>query len=123
MSAGLSTIYDSFNILHMMHHEATACHVTQVGTTGGRAHSNSLCQDLRELLVIFAELVRTVRSNSRSQELRAMLSRWKDMAEMTSRLLSLCNSFSSHDLREACLEAVREMLRLWPNEVRLHILI
>ena len=103
MSLGLSTVYDSFNILHMMHHEATACHVTQ---------------DLRELLVIFADLVRTVRSTSRSQELRAMLSRWKDMAEMTSRILSLCNSFSSHELREACLGAVKEMLMLWPNEVR-----
>ena len=30
LSEGLSTIYDSFNILHLMHHEATACHVTQV---------------------------------------------------------------------------------------------
>lgn len=28
---GLSLIYDAFNILHLMHHEATACHVTQVG--------------------------------------------------------------------------------------------
>ena len=27
---GLSLIYDAFNILHLMHHEATACHVTQV---------------------------------------------------------------------------------------------
>ena len=40
------------------------------------------------------------------------------MADMTSRLLTLCNSFSSHDLREACLTAVKEMLLLWPNEVR-----
>jgi len=27
---GLSLLYDAFNILHLMHHEATACHVTQV---------------------------------------------------------------------------------------------
>jgi len=26
----LSLIFDAFNILHLMHHEATACHVTQV---------------------------------------------------------------------------------------------
>ena len=75
-------------------------------------------QDLRELLGIFADLVRTVRSTPRSQELRAILAQWKDMADMTSRLLTLCNSFSSHDLREACLTAVKEMLLLWPNEVR-----
>ena len=75
-------------------------------------------QDLRELLGIFADLVKTVRSTPRSQELRAILAQWKDMADMTSRLLTLCNSFSSHDLREACLTAVKEMLLLWPNEVR-----
>ena len=74
-------------------------------------------QDLRELLGIFADLVKTVRSTPRSQELRAILAQWKDMADMTSRLLTLCNSFSSHDLREACLTAVKEMLLLWPNEV------
>ena len=99
---GLSLLYDAFNILHLMHHEATACHVTQ---------------ELRELLAIFTELVRTVRSQSRSTELRAILARWKDMADMTSRLLTLCNSFSCHDLREVCLGAVKEMLLLWPNEM------
>ena len=69
------------------------------------------------MLGIFADLVKTVRSTPRSQELRAILAQWKDMADMTSRLLTLCNSFSSHDLREACLTAVKEMLLLWPNEV------
>ena len=27
---GLSLLFDAFNILHLMYHEATACHVTQV---------------------------------------------------------------------------------------------
>merc|ERR1719394_421142 len=99
---GLSLIYDAFNILHLMHHEATACHVTQ---------------ELREILGIFSDLVRTVRSQSRSQELRAILSRWKDMTDMTSRLLTLCNSFSCYDLREICLSCVKEMLLLWPQEM------
>ena len=49
---------------------------------------------------ILTDLVPTVRSQSRSTELRAILSRWKDMADMTSRLLTLCNSYSPHDLRE-----------------------
>lgn len=30
INAGLSLIFDALNILHLMHHEATACHVTQV---------------------------------------------------------------------------------------------
>ena len=99
---GLSLIYDAFNILHLMHHEATACHVTQ---------------ELREILGIFSDLVRTVRSQSRSQELRTILSRWKDMTDMTSRLLTLCNSYSCHELREICLASVKEMLMLWPQEM------
>ena len=39
------------------------------------------------------------------------------MTDMTSRLLTLCNSFSSHELREICLASVKEMLMLWPNEM------
>jgi len=99
---GLSLIYDAFNILHLMHHEATACHVTQ---------------ELLDLLTLFTDLVRTIRAQSRTTELRTILSRWKDMADMTSRLLTLCNSFSLHDLREVCLNATKEMLMLWPSEM------
>ena len=39
------------------------------------------------------------------------------MTDMTSRLLTLCNSFSTSDLREVCLSCVKEMLMLWPNEM------
>ena len=45
------------------------------------------------------------------------MSRWKDMTDMTGRLLTLCNSFSSPELREVCLACVKEMLMLWPNEM------
>lgn len=43
---GHSLIYDAFNIHHLMHHEATACHVTQ---------------ELLDLLTLFTDLVRTIR--------------------------------------------------------------
>ena len=92
---GLSLVYDAFNILHLMHHEATACHVTQ---------------ELKELLAIFSELVRTVRSQSRSTELRAILARWKDMADMTSRLLTLCNSFSDQVITMMIRMAMMKMM-------------
>lgn len=39
------------------------------------------------------------------------------MADMTSRLLTLCNSFFLHDLREVCLNATKEMLMRWPSEM------
>ena len=77
---GLSLIYDAFNILHLMHHEATACHVTQVKYIPFYFFYkfltlHHLLQELREILGIFSDLVRTVRSQSRSQELRAILCR------------------------------------------------
>ena len=107
---GLSLVYDAFNILHLMHHEATACHVTQVTRHVALSHVTChVTQELRELLAIFSDLVRTVRSQSRSTELRAILARWKDMADMTSRLLTLCNSFSCHDLREVCNSIIRSL--------------
>ncbi len=50
-------------------------------------------------------------------DLRQVLSRWKDMAEMTTKLLTLCNSFVPHEMVELSLTAVKEMLLLWPNEM------
>ena len=137
---GLSLIYEAFNMLQMMFHEATACHVTA---------------ELIDLLTIFADLIKAVklqnRSNSKSNseneplptseanvtsssspastsmssktaattstDWRHILARWKDMGEMTTRLLTLCNSFVPGDLREICIENVKQMLMLWPTEM------
>jgi len=99
---GLSLLFDGFNILHLMYHEATACHVTQ---------------EIRELLNIFLEMVRTVRNSSKSSQLHSVLSRWKEMGEMTSRLVTLCNSFTPTELKETSLSCLKEMLLLWPSEM------
>jgi len=48
---------------------------------------------------------------------RHILARWKDMGEMATRLLTLCNSFVPSELRDVCLMCVKEMLMLWPNEM------
>ena len=52
-----------------------------------------------------------------SPDWRHILARWKDMGEMATRLLTLCNSFVPPDLRDVCLMCVKEMLMLWPNEM------
>ena len=39
------------------------------------------------------------------------------MADMTSRLLTLCNSFTPPEVKEVCLAAIKEMLMLWPQEM------
>lgn len=57
-------------MLHMMFHEATACHVTG---------------EIVELISIFADLLKAVRQQRNSNEITAILARWKDMPDMTSR--------------------------------------
>ena len=56
-------------------------------------------------------------SPSKGPDWRHILARWKDMGEMATRLLTLCNSFAPPELRDVCLMCVKEMLMLWPNEM------
>ena len=115
---GLGLISEAFNMLHMMYHEATACHVTK---------------ELVELLNIFTSLLKAAHLSSSSSpkgpsssgggsgkntnDLLHYLSRWKDMTDMSSRLLTLINSFTPPELREICLHCLKEMLMLWPTEM------
>ena len=113
---GLPLISDAFNMLHMMYHEATACHVTA---------------ELVQLLTIFHGLIRALRQSGggggaagsspdspssgvgvsggaagrsggggSGLDMSHILSRWKDMDGMNNRLLTLVNSFSPPELRE-----------------------
>ena len=104
---GLALLFESFNMLHMMFHEATACHVTE---------------ELVDLCTIFLELIKAVRMQRNNTEITQILSRWKDMGDMANRLLTLVNSFTPPELREVCLLAIKEMLMLWPPEM-LNILV
>merc|ERR1711971_1050107 len=56
-------------------------------------------------------------SAAKGPDWRHILARWKDMGEMATRLLTLCNSFVPPELRDVCLMCVKEMLMLWPNEM------
>ena len=138
---GLNLISESLSLLHMMHHEATACHVTA---------------ELTDLLTIYKDLIQALKQNAgrsspkrpseadpavdadpgggggggRKRRLSSgshgvaanVLSRWKDLDCLTNRLLTLINSFSPPELREICIESLRQMLMLWPNEM-LNILV
>ena len=104
---GLALLFESFNMLHMMFHEATACHVTE---------------ELVDLCTIFLDLIKAVRMQRNNTEITQILSRWKDMGDMTNRLLTLINSFTPPELREVCILTIKEMLMLWPPEM-LNILV
>ena len=123
---GLSLVYDAINMLHVMYHEATACHITS---------------EIIELVVLFQQLLRAVKNhvnvsrgndgkagcssadgNSAGDDIMQILSRWKDMADITNKLFTLVNSFTPMEMREKCISAVRQMLMLWPKEM-LNILV
>ena len=123
---GLSLVYDAINMLHVMYHEATACHITS---------------EIIELVVLFQQLLRAVKNhvnvsrgndgkagcssadgNSAGDDIMQILSRWKDMADITNKLFTLVNSFTPMEMREKCIAAVRQMLMLWPKEM-LNILV
>lgn len=57
---GFALIYDAFNMLHLMFHEATACHVTG---------------ELVDLLQIFQNLLKAVRAQRNTSEITQVLSR------------------------------------------------
>lgn len=112
----------SFNTLHMMYHEATACHVTG---------------DLVELLSIFLSVLKSTRPylqrkgqsppspmtlNAESSckagifllcsersfqlltsDVKQALIQWQERIDFAHKLLTLLNSYSPPELRNACL--------------------
>lgn len=108
----------SFNTLHMMYHEATACHVTG---------------DLVELLSIFLSVLKATRPYlqrkgqgaallarqpaapgccspsadlcvcSVSPDVKQALIQWQERIDFAHKLLTLLNSYSPPELRNACL--------------------
>lgn len=109
--------FQSFNTLHMMYHEATACHVTG---------------DLVELLSIFLSVLKATRPylqrkgktidpsiyvcwpsvwvcltqmslSSGVPDVKQALIQWQERIDFAHKLLTLLNSYSPPELRNACL--------------------
>lgn len=80
--------FKAFYTLHVMYHEATACHVTA---------------DMVDLLAIVQDLLKTACTNRESLELRQWLAAWKDQPDIMRKLLTLLNSFTPPDLRQICI--------------------
>ncbi|XP_054716891.1 ubiquitin carboxyl-terminal hydrolase 34-like [Uloborus diversus] len=98
---GLSMLFQAFYTLHMMYHEATACHVTA---------------DMVDLLAIVQDLLKTARANRETLELRQFFSTWKEQPEGMRKILTLLNSYTPPELRQICIEVLQEFVLLYPNE-------
>ncbi|XP_055079983.1 ubiquitin carboxyl-terminal hydrolase 34 isoform X2 [Periophthalmus magnuspinnatus] len=104
---GLILMTESFNTLHMMYHEATACHVTG---------------DLVELLSIFLSVLKSTRPYLQRKDVKQALIQWQERIDFAHKLLTLLNSYSPPELRNACLDVLKELVLLSPHDF-LHTLV
>ncbi|XP_070409718.1 ubiquitin carboxyl-terminal hydrolase 34 isoform X3 [Nothobranchius furzeri] len=104
---GLILMTESFNTLHMMYHEATACHVTG---------------DLVELLSIFLSVLKATRPYLQRKDVKQALIQWQERIDFAHKLLTLLNSYSPPELRSACLDVLKELVLLSPHDF-LHTLV
>lgn len=101
INQGLLTLSDAFTTLHMMYHEATACHVTG---------------DLTEVLMILHNLLVCCRPHSSKPDVRSSLLGWSERLDVAQKLLSLLNSYTPKEVRQPCLEVLNAMLVLYPTD-------
>uniref|UniRef100_T1IPZ0 ubiquitinyl hydrolase 1 n=1 Tax=Strigamia maritima TaxID=126957 RepID=T1IPZ0_STRMM len=99
---GLPMMFEAFLTLHVMYHEATACHV--VG-------------DLVELLSIVSEILKCARVFRETKEVKHCLLNWKDRVEAAKKLITLLNSYTPNELRLLCIDILRELIMLYPGEI------
>lgn len=102
---GLPVLFQALHTLHVMYHEATACHVTG---------------DLADLLSLSLDLLRTcIAMQQVAQEARAavaMLRTWPELGDTLRRLLTLLNTYVPPQVRLLCLDVLRELVTLHPRE-------
>ncbi|KAM7288964.1 ubiquitin carboxyl-terminal hydrolase 34 [Ixodes scapularis] len=99
---GLPVLFQALHTLHVMYHEATACHVTG---------------DLADLLSLVLELLSTcATAGSAAADPLASLRSWPQLGDALRRLLTLLNSYVPPQVRLLCLEVLKELVTLMPRE-------
>ncbi|CAG7822666.1 unnamed protein product [Allacma fusca] len=106
---GLNLKFEALHILHTMHHEATACHVTG---------------EIVELLTIMTEILRSFRPkefahgmqvyNPGEIQITRFISSSKEWPEVLRKLATLLNTYNCADLRNNAIETLIEFLYIMP---------
>ena len=82
------SLYQSFNILFMMFHEATACHITN---------------EIVEVLRIITGLLKTLYKELEQSKMKEFYSKWKDRSEFIKKPIHLLNTFTPTEVRISCM--------------------
>ncbi|KAK3093520.1 hypothetical protein FSP39_016701 [Pinctada imbricata] len=103
---GLQMITEAFNTLHVMYHEATACHVTG---------------DIVDLLSILLPMLKVARNchekkGATAVEVNSILQSWKERVEFVKKMLTLLNSYTPPEIRRIAIDVLREMVLTYQSE-------
>ncbi|KAK2584981.1 hypothetical protein KPH14_008512 [Odynerus spinipes] len=100
-NGGLSMALEAFHMLHIMYHEATACHVAG---------------DLAELIAIIVELVRCIRTARDGPDARNILANCKEWPDVLRKLATLLNTYNPPDMRNLAIDLLKELVMLVPAD-------
>lgn len=100
-NGGLSMALEAFHMLHIMYHEATACHVAG---------------DLAELIAIIVELIRCIRTARDGPDARNILANCKEWPDILRKLATLLNTYNPPDMRNLAIDLLKELVMLVPAE-------
>ncbi|XP_014226620.1 ubiquitin carboxyl-terminal hydrolase 34 isoform X1 [Trichogramma pretiosum] len=103
-NGGLAMSLEAFSMLHIMYHEATACHVSG---------------DLAELIAIIVEFVRCVRQARDTPEPRNILGNCKEWPDILRKLATLLNTYNPPDMRNLAIDLLKELVMTVPNDALL----
>ncbi|KAL8583540.1 hypothetical protein ACOMHN_054856 [Nucella lapillus] len=104
---GLTSLSEAFMTLHVMYHEATACHMTS---------------EIMDILTMLSQCLRTVREcmekkAQSTQEMKGVMMGWKERAEVVKKLLTLLNSYTPTDIRALCFDVLKQMILILQPEM------
>ncbi|KAL4238015.1 Ubiquitin carboxyl-terminal hydrolase 34 [Mactra antiquata] len=104
---GLQMLGEAFITLHVMYHEATACHVTG---------------DIVDLLSILLHVLKNARNyveqkkGQQSNEVKLYVHSWDEKIGIAKKLLTLLNSYTPPEIRVVCIDMLKEMILNYQSE-------
>ncbi|XP_049955909.1 ubiquitin carboxyl-terminal hydrolase 34 [Schistocerca serialis cubense] len=101
-NGGLQLAFEALQTLHTMYHEATACHVLS---------------DLLELLSLLCDFLKCVRMCREPRDIRTLMLQVKEWVEVLRKISTLLNTYNPPEMRSLCIELLKEMVLLMPQEV------
>ncbi|CAB3983712.1 Ubiquitin carboxyl-terminal hydrolase 34 [Paramuricea clavata] len=101
LNNGLMSLADAFTTLHLMYHEATACHVTG---------------DLTDVLSVMLNIFNCCRAHMNRQDVKSGIYGWAERIDMAQKLLSLLNFYTPKEIRKCCLEVLHTIILIYQDD-------